>query len=61
MDAAAIIALIQGLISLAPEAQAAWAKISAIIAANRAPTEEEWTAIQAEAAAAHAAVQAAGV
>ncbi len=54
-----IIALAEGIISLVPEAQALWAEIKAAALSGTPPTPEQWAALNAQADAAHAAVQAA--
>jgi hypothetical protein len=56
MNPLAIIALIQGLISVGTEAMSAWNTVSEIVAANRNPTAAEWAAAGLDADAVHAAV-----
>jgi hypothetical protein len=55
----AILTLVQGLIQVGTEAATAWQTVSTIVAAGRDPTPDEWALAGLDAAAAHAAVQAA--
>ncbi len=55
---AAVLALIETLISAAPAAMAAWGRLKPILASGREPTPAEWAALNADADAVHAEVQA---
>jgi hypothetical protein len=57
MNPLAIIALIEGLISVGTDAVTAWNTISAIVAAKRDPTPAEWALANLQADVAHNAVQ----
>jgi hypothetical protein len=56
MNPLAIIALIEGLISVGTDAVTAWKTVSTIVAAKRDPTPAEWALANAQADAAHNAV-----
>lgn len=58
MNPLAIIALIQGLLAVGVEAVTAWQTVSAIVAAKRDPTPEEFAQAGLDDDAAHAAIQA---
>ncbi len=57
MTAAAIIALIEGVIQAAPDAIQAYETLKAAVAARRDPTDAEWAAINEAVNAVHAQVQ----
>jgi hypothetical protein len=60
MSPAAILALLQvidGLITQAPEALSLWATVKAMLTGNTDPTADQWTQLVGQMAAAHAAVQ----
>lgn len=59
MNPATLIPLIEGIISLEPEAQAAWTAIKQLWTSGQPPTTEQWATLNALTDAAHAAVQAA--
>lgn len=58
MNALAIVALIEALISTGAEAVSAWETVSAIVTEKRDPTATEWAAAGLDADAAHVAVAA---
>ncbi len=59
MDPLTILSLLSFAIKETPEAIALFAQVKGMVTANREPTAQEWSALIAQASAAHLAVQAA--